>query len=221
LLNLAGFLLKGETMSPETPPSLPKPKRGAPLGNKNRFVHGAYARRPEPAPDPDSAPTYPSDRLSLVNEIAILRAYILRTALVGAITLNLDQTQKLLHTLSLAATSLTRLIQTEAYLSQAAGTQVQADNFPWMNTILLELTNSILPSKPVSPEDEAADSESPDAEPADIDPQMPSLLEQTGLDPASVASFLPICSNPGPKLPSGPSNPTAGHPPSLEPPVDQ
>lgn len=209
-------------MSPETPPSLPKPKRGAPLGNKNRFVHGAYARRPEPAPEPENPS--PLGRLSLVNEIAILRVFILRTAVAGNIHLNLEQIQKLLHNLSLAATALTRLVQTEAYLSQATGSQVQTDNIPWLDCFITALNTNSHASKSASlasPEDESADTEPPVADPAGTDDQLQFLLEQTGLDPDLIASVLPIYSTPGPKLPSGPSNPTAGHPPSLEPPVDQ
>ena len=209
-------------MPSETPPSLPQRKRGAPLGNKNRFVHGAYARRPDPAPDAESPP----DRLSLTNEIAILRAYILRTAIVGAATLDFEQTQKLLHILSLAATALTRLIQTEAWLSQATGTQVQRDSLPWISSIITNLTQSIHcpgaePSASPEADAEPAAADDAIAVAAASDARLDNWLEKACLDPALFESVLPIYSDPGPKLPAAPPRPSAGPRLPPDPPVDQ
>lgn len=104
-------------------------KPGAPTGNKNRYLHGRYARRPDPPSDLE--PASPStSRLTLAEEIAYLRAYMHRTAMIGATTDNLDHTQEVLHTLSHAATALSRLVHTENWLSQASGIHVQRDELP-------------------------------------------------------------------------------------------
>ena len=213
-------------MPSETPPSLPQRKRGAPLGNKNRFVHGAYARRPDAVQEPESASASPPNRLSLANEIAILRAYILRTAIVGAATLDFEQTQKLLHTLSLAATALTRLIQTEAWLSQAAGTQVQRDSLPWISSIITNLTQSIhCPGagpyvSPGADGEPAGEGSAIPAAAASGD-RLDNWLEQVCLDPALFDSVLPIYSDPGSRLPAAPLSPPAVPHLPPEPPVDQ
>jgi hypothetical protein len=103
-------------------------KPGAPTGNKNRYLHGRYARRPDPSSDLE--PASPPSRLTLTEEIAYLRAYIFRTAMIGATTADLDHTQEVLRTLSLAATALSRLVHTENWLSQASGIHVQRDELP-------------------------------------------------------------------------------------------
>lgn len=116
--------------------SSPTPKRcpGAPRGNKNRYLHGRYARRPEltvpPEPAEQSEQTSPPRRLTIAHEIALLRACMFRTAMIGALTVDLDRTREVLHTLSLASTALTRLIHAEDWLSQSTGLQVQVDELP-------------------------------------------------------------------------------------------
>ena len=120
----------------------PTPKRrpGAPRGNKNRYLHGRYARQSKPAPAvnppaaPESAPpsddASPPDRLTLADDIAYLRAYIQRTALIGTLTHDLDHSREVLHTLSLGATALARLVHTENWLSQSTDLQAQFDELP-------------------------------------------------------------------------------------------
>ena len=129
-----------------TPPTL-KPKRGAPYGNKNRQRHGRYARPPldttspvdSPSTAGDDAPagnpspvgdSSPASRLSLVQEISYLRAYMLRAAIIGAASSDLERNKDVLRILSLAATALTRLVHTENWLSQASGIHVQRDELP-------------------------------------------------------------------------------------------
>jgi hypothetical protein len=126
-----------------TDPSSPLTRKpGAPTGNKNRYLHGRYARRPDPALDPEQAS--PPSRLTLAEEIAYLRAYMHRTAMIGATTANLDYTQEVLHTLSLAATALSRLIHTENWLSQASGIHVQRDELPAILARMESLNKKVL-----------------------------------------------------------------------------
>ena len=124
-----------------SPTPTPKPKRGAPYGNKNRQRHGRYAHPPlnaatptgaislSSAPSPTGDPA-PPNRLTLTSEISYLRAHMLRAAIIAASTSNVAETKDMLRTLCLAATTLTRLIQTENWLSQTTGAQVQIDDRP-------------------------------------------------------------------------------------------
>jgi hypothetical protein len=241
-------------MPSETPPSLPKRKRGAPLGNKNRYVHGAYARRPAPAPAHPSPP----DRLSLSYDIGILRAYLHRTAMLGVLTCDLEQTQELLHTLSLAATALTRLIHTEAWLRQAIGDQVQPDSLPRIFSCMDTMTQCIrnldsessadqptasqptadqptasqpaadqpTASQPTADQptasqpaaDQPTVSQPAPAE-AEIDSRLDALLKKMSLDPALLASVLPVY--PDPQRPSAPPVPGNGKLKPLKSPIGQ
>ena len=201
-------------MPSETPPSLPKRKRGAPLGNKNRYVHGAYARRPAPAPENES----PSDRLSLTHEIGLLRAYLHRTAMLGALNFDLEQTLEILHALSLAATALTRLIHTEAWLRQTTGDQVQPNSLPSVLSSMDTMARKVLNLDSEPSGDQPSASQPAPAE-AEVDPQLDALLKKIGLDPALLASALPL--NPDPQRPPAPPHPGNGKLKPLKTPLGQ
>ena len=112
----------------------PKPRPRAPRGNKNRYLHGRYARQPKPAPPAASAPASaadsPSARLTLADDIAYLRAYMQNTALLGTLPRGLGSSRETLHTLSLGANALARLVHTENWLSQTPEAQAQLDELP-------------------------------------------------------------------------------------------
>jgi hypothetical protein len=140
--------------------STPKPKLGAPYGNKNRQSHGRYTRQPLSIPTNPSLPqadlppsaspgeALPAKRLTLTQEISYLRAYILRTAIIGAATYDIELTKGVLHALSLANTALTRLIHTENWLSQTSGAQVQIDDLPCTFNRLQKISMQVLESLP-------------------------------------------------------------------------
>ncbi len=141
-----------------------KPRRGAPYGNKNRQSHGRYARQPLPLPTDPSLPPVdppaagppaaapggapPAKRLTLTQEISYLRAYILRAALIGAATCDIELTKDMLRALSLANTALTRLVHTENWLSQASGAQVQIDDLSRTFDSLQSISHQVLESMP-------------------------------------------------------------------------
>ena len=105
-------------------------KRGAPLGNHNALRHGAYARRlPAPQPGQSTVMTSekPNKQLSLVREVSYLRAYFFRLALLGIKDADPARINVTVRSLSIAATAITRLIQTGNWLLQASGSQVQYD----------------------------------------------------------------------------------------------
>ena len=113
-----------------TPSPTPKRRPGAPRGNKNRYLHGRYARQPKLAPPAASAANSPSARLTLADDIAYLRAYMQNTALLGTLTRGLGSSRETLHTLSLGANALARLVHTENWLSQTPEAQAQLDELP-------------------------------------------------------------------------------------------
>jgi hypothetical protein len=197
-------------------PSSPKPKRGAPLGNKNRQRHGFYARRPAADPvgaldaTPDAtpaAPPPPGRRLSLDLEISYLRAHILRTAIIGATTVDLKLSLDLLHALSFASTALTRLIHTENWLSQTTGAQVQIDGMNKAIDSLQGVSESIMASRPHRSPSPAVDLDAGQTRLAD-------RLKELGIDlPAGLLDAYPGSlpapldrdldyPAPGPKLPA-------------------
>src|SRR5512139_2915098 len=96
---------------PETIPH----KRGAPLGNQNRRIHGNYARQPAPN---SGLPIIPN-RLTLDQEISILRAYIQRIALAGAAYADLASNVSTLRAISVAAVALSRLVQAGGWLNSS------------------------------------------------------------------------------------------------------
>ncbi len=195
----------------------PKPKRGAPYGNKNRQRHGRYARPPQSAQSSPSAPPTaspagsaspgespsPDRRLTLNQEISYLRAYMIRAAIVGAATFEPGLTSDVLRALSHAATSLTRLIHTENWLTQASGAQVQTDNFSRAYNSLQKVSERVLESLPrraspppaLDPQDE---DDSPDP--------LQKLTRELGIDPdslfASDTDSDPDFPAPAPKLPA-------------------
>jgi len=172
--------------------SSPKPKRGAPYGNKNRQRHGRYAQPPHAAPSSPSAPPTaspagslspgaspsPANRLTLTQEISYLRAYMIRTAIVGAATFEPGLTSDVLRALSHAATSLTRLIHTENWLTQTSGAQIQTDDFPRAFLNLHKVSKQILASLPHA----SPPRPNPDPDSQEDDPSPSGLLQKLALD---------------------------------------
>jgi hypothetical protein len=161
-------------------PSTPK-KRGAPLGNRNALRHGAYARR-QPLPPPGAA-SESAPRLSLAKEISYLRFYFFSLAFSAVHEADPSRIAAVVRTLSIAATALTRLIQTESWLAQTTGAQVQQDG---LASALAQLDSFVQKSRRVGGDPDALEPGSlpehplPDALPAG-GPLPESLLENVPL----------------------------------------
>lgn len=94
-------------------PSPPPRRRGAQPGNKNALKHGYYAGRFHRA----DLKAYRSHRFAgLTEEIALLRLYIRRIVDLGVEDQHFFESINLLRALSLAVTSLDRLVKTQAHL---------------------------------------------------------------------------------------------------------
>ena len=89
---------------------LPQRLRGAQPGNSNALKHGFYSRyfRPVDVTDLDSQLD-----LNLLDEITMLRVYIRRLLEHSDEILDIEDAMDLLRVLSLASTSLTRLIRVQ------------------------------------------------------------------------------------------------------------
>ncbi len=140
-------------------------KRGAPLGNKNALRHGAYARRTPPLPPVEApSPTAPADPpppsedenrrypLSLNLDIATLRAWYFYYALAGAAARKPEEAAVFVRTLSIAATAITRLIQTQNYLYRLPQDQVPLNLIDDVLDVFnadLKKSNTVPPPPPV------------------------------------------------------------------------
>jgi hypothetical protein len=87
-----------------------KKHRGAPLGNRNAYKHGFYARR---LPGSHVAGLEYTGTKSLEDEISMLRIFIRRVIDLGGATEDLDQAINILRIVSFAAMGLNRLIRTQ------------------------------------------------------------------------------------------------------------
>jgi hypothetical protein len=87
-----------------------KKHRGAPLGNRNAYKHGFYARR---LPGSHVAGLEYTGTKSLEDEITVLRIFIRRVIDLGGVTEDLDQAINILRIVSFATMGLNRLIRTQ------------------------------------------------------------------------------------------------------------
>ena len=100
-----------------TPPESPPPRRrGAPQGNRNALKHGLYSRQSKPS-SPSS--TDPSDQVDLKNEIIILRQVISELLEMERSAATLEQNLAFARAISLACTSLTRLIKAQHWIASS------------------------------------------------------------------------------------------------------
>jgi hypothetical protein len=106
-------LLRTDLLEADQPPEKPR-RRGAPPGNQNALKHGFYSARfnKSELKDYNSA-----DFTGLAQEIALLRLYIRRVVDLGVTSNGLSLSIDLLRALSLAVTSLTRLLKAQSLLS--------------------------------------------------------------------------------------------------------
>jgi len=120
--------------TPQTNP--PKRRRGAPPGNSNALKHGFYARhyRKSDIADLDSRPS----SAGLQDEINLLRVYIRRVVELSHDAASLPEAVSLLRVLSLAATSLTRLIRTQSYIA-SINTPYKEEIEQALSEVLVEL----------------------------------------------------------------------------------
>jgi len=86
----------------------PVNRGGAPLGNRNALKHGFYARQ---MPGTEGA-----GEADLEDEIAMLRLSIRNILEHSVQPLNIEMQLELLHSISLAAAAINRLIKTQHYL---------------------------------------------------------------------------------------------------------
>ena len=86
----------------------PVNRGGAPLGNRNALKHGFYARKMPGIEEAGEA--------DLEDEIAMLRLSIRNITEHSSQPLNIEMQLELLHSISLAAAAINRLIKTQHYL---------------------------------------------------------------------------------------------------------
>lgn len=110
--------------TPQTNP--PKRRLGAPPGNSNALKHGFYARHSRPS------------SAGLQDEINLLRVYIRRVVELSHDAASLPEAVSLLRVLSLAATSLTRLIRTQSYIA-SLNTPYKEEIEQALSEVLVEL----------------------------------------------------------------------------------
>ena len=106
-----------ESLSPSDRSVNPR-RRGAPPGNLNALKHGFYSRKFHPLEitDLDSC-----ESAGLADEISMMRVHIRRVVDLGHKAKTLPQSIDLLRALSLAVTSLTRLMRVQKYISGSGG----------------------------------------------------------------------------------------------------
>jgi hypothetical protein len=105
-------------------------KRGAQPGNRNAFKHGFYSDQFKQVEKINLSQIQPTD---LTDEIQLLRVQMHRY--LEAETVALDQIDyetrlQALHTVSLAAESLTRLVRTQAILNRVGLEENQEEPLP-------------------------------------------------------------------------------------------
>lgn len=135
-------------MEKEQPETKSTPfKRGAQRGNQNALKHGLYARRksvPPPEAPPESSGDAPTrQRLSLASEIDFLRVQFRRLYVAGACCTKPDEVASVVRSMSMGAVAITRLIMTEDYLAQAAGSQVQYEELDQALQRYTEITKEL------------------------------------------------------------------------------
>jgi hypothetical protein len=183
--------------------SSPK-KRGAQPGNLNALRHGAYACRKQAAQSGSSLETEPRPgqrRLSLSGEIDYLRAYFYRLALSGAVYTSPEEIAATLRTLSIAAAAITRLIQSESWLSQAVGSQVQYDQLRKASDELDRAVQT-LHSQPAADMD-LSDLPGEDLSFEKLFPGAELLVRQLGIPLSELAAGIPPFSQPSVKSSAG------------------
>jgi hypothetical protein len=106
------------TVSETIPPATAKRHRGAPAGNTNALKHGFYSRsfREIDCQDLDQVHFQ-----GLQDEITMLRVFIRRVTEISKSITTFTDAVSLLRVLSLASTSLTRLLTTEKVILATSG----------------------------------------------------------------------------------------------------
>ena len=94
-------------------PATPR-RRGAPVGNKNASKHGFYSRQFQKSDLKDLDDNQVDD---MTDEIKLLRVFIRRVIESNDTRLSFPQSIELLRALSLATTSINRLIRTQHLLN--------------------------------------------------------------------------------------------------------
>lgn len=129
-----------EPLPVEETGSAPGPKtrrRGGQPGNKNAFKHGFYTANFKKA---DQKAFDGWQFSGLAEEIALLRVYIRRVVELGVSVDHLPQSIDLLRALSLAVTSLNRLVKTQAFIANGDDEISIA-----IRDVLNELTKNVSP----------------------------------------------------------------------------
>jgi hypothetical protein len=101
----------------DQPPSLPKPRRGAPRGNKNALKHGFYARNFDKI-DLADLKTVSFDGLN--DEITMLRVFMRRLTERFQSTEDLSAALAVVRALSIASFSLARLVHLQCTMAPSA-----------------------------------------------------------------------------------------------------
>lgn len=129
-------------------------RRGAPIGNTNALKHGFYARKFKPT---DLSGIEDFQFSGLDEEITMLRIYIRRVIEMGADVQDLPRVMALLHVISLATISLTRLIRTQHLVFSSQ------DPFPpWLSEALDQATRKLFG---VTPSDDPDSPQPPGTQP--------------------------------------------------------